>query len=321
VSAIIEVNQLTKRFSRLTAVNNVSFSVNKGEIVGFLGPNGAGKSTTMRILCGYLSADRGTVKVTGHDLMTESLEARNNIGYLPENCPLYKDMRVDEYLNYRARLKGLRGVRLKERVKAVKTQCNVDDVGRRIIGQLSKGYRQRVGLADALVHEPDLLILDEPTQGLDPHQIRQVRDMISQLSKKHTVLLSTHILSEVEMICKKVIIIHEGKIIADESLNDVQNKLCGRPQIIAEIKGAPVKKIVSDIKQLKGVGRVNAAVRYGWVRVSVTEKEENPDLREDLFNLVRSKPEWRMRLLQPHRQSLEEVFMQLTSKEAGAILE
>ena len=308
---MIQVQRLSKRYTKVKAVDDVSFEVKKRDIVGFLGPNGAGKSTTMKILCGFLRADRGEVRVAGHDVMTDSLEARRKIGYLPERCPLYLDMRVDEYLHHRAALKGVKGKLRQERIDIVKEQCSITDVGRRIIGHLSKGYRQRVGLADALVHDPELLILDEPTQGLDPHQIRHVRELISELSQEHTVLLSTHILPEVEMICKRVIIIHHGQILAADTLNNLQSEWCGEPQIVAELRGAPVKEITRVLKTLPGVQRVKAMVRNSWVVARISESGKNGDLREAIFQEV-VKQKWKLRLLQPERRSLEDVFMEVT---------
>src|SRR5690242_17224078 len=216
-SLMIEVANLTKRYAGHTAVSNISFSVRRGEIVGLLGPNGAGKSTTMRILSCYLPASSGTVRVAGLDVFRDSVEVRRRIGYMPENNPLHFDMRVREYLKFRARLKGLGRKRSRERVDIVLEQCSLTDVSHRIVGQLSKGYRQRVGLADALVHEPELIILDEPTIGLDPNQIRAVRQLIKGLAVAHTVLISTHILPEVEMTCSSVVILHEGRILAADT--------------------------------------------------------------------------------------------------------
>ncbi len=208
---IIEVENLTKRYAGHAAVDQITFTVQRGEIVGFLGPNGAGKSTTMRILACYLPATYGTARVAGFDVFTQADEVRRRIGYMPENNPLHLDMRVREYLKFRARLKGLGIRRSRERVELVMQQCGLTEVRRKIIGHLSKGYRQRVGLADALVHEPELIILDEPTIGLDPHQVRSVRQLIKDLGRHHTVLISTHILFEVEMTCNRVLIMHEGK--------------------------------------------------------------------------------------------------------------
>src|SRR5664279_3206525 len=219
---MIEVSNLTKRYSGHTAVDDISFTVARGEIVGLLGPNGAGKSTTMRILSCYLPASSGTVRVGGLDVFQQSDEVRRRIGYMPENNPLHSDMRVREYLKFRARLKGLGRQQSRRRVDVVMEQCGLTEVGRRIIGQLSKGYRQRVGLADALVHEPELIILDEPTIGLDPNQIRSVRQLIKSLATVHTVLISTHILPEAEMTCNRLVIMYEGRILAADTPENLQ---------------------------------------------------------------------------------------------------
>src|SRR5277367_2497756 len=239
-SAMIEVSNLTKRYAGRTAVAGVSFTVARGEIVGLLGPNGAGKSTTMRILSSFMPATSGTVRVAGFDVFHQSEEVRRRIGYMPENNPLYLEMRVREYLKFRARLKGLGWRKSRERVAIVMEQCGLTDVGRRVIGQLSKGYRQRVGLADALVHEPELIILDEPTIGLDPHQIRSVRQLIKSLGGKHTVLISTHILPEAEMMCSRMLIMFEGKILAADTPENLQRVMAGNGQIIAEIAAPPM---------------------------------------------------------------------------------
>src|SRR3989442_14786958 len=219
---IIEVENLTKRYAGNTAVEGITFSVQRGEIVGFLGPNGAGKSTTMRILACFLPATSGTARVAGYDVFTQADAVRRRIGYMPENNPLHLDMRVREYLKFRARLKGLGIRQSRERVEVVMQQCGLTEVRRNIIGHLSKGYRQRVGLADALVHEPELIILDEPTIGLDPHQLRSVRQLIKDLGRDSTVLLSTHDLSEVEMTCNRVLIINQGKILVADATANLQ---------------------------------------------------------------------------------------------------
>ncbi|HLX70892.1 MAG TPA: ATP-binding cassette domain-containing protein, partial [Verrucomicrobiae bacterium] len=232
---MIEVENLTKRYAGHTAVSNLSFTVNRGEIVGLLGPNGAGKSTTMRVLSCYLPATSGTVRVAGLDVFHDSTEVRRRIGYMPENNPLHQEMRVREYLKFRAGLKGLGFRRSRERVDVVMEQCGLTDVSKRIIGQLSKGYRQRVGLADALVHEPDLIILDEPTIGLDPNQIRSVRKLIKSLAASHTVLISTHILPEVEMTCNRVLIMFAGKVLAADTPENLQRLMSGNGQVLAEI--------------------------------------------------------------------------------------
>src|ERR1044071_4258417 len=247
--AMIKVANLTKRYAGHTAVSNISFTVGRGEIVGLLGPNGAGKSTTMRILSCYLPASSGTVRVAGLDVFEHSREIRRRIGYMPENNPLPFDMRVREYLKFRARLKGLSWGQSRQRVDIVTEQCSLADVSRRIIGQLSKGYRQRVGLADALVHEPELIILDEPTIGLDPNQIRSVRQLIKSLAKTHTVLISTHILSEAEMTCNRMVIMFEGKILAADTPDNLQRLMSNSRQVVAEI-AAPADALLECWAQM-----------------------------------------------------------------------
>src|ERR1700744_2149192 len=232
---MIEVSNLTKRYAGRVAVSDISFTVGRGQVVGLLGPNGAGKSTTMRILSCFMPATSGTARVAGFDVFHQSDEVRRRIGFMPENNPLYPEMRVREYLKFRARLKGLGWRKSRERVDTVMEQCGLTDVGRRIIGQLSKGYKQRVGLADALVHEPDLIILDEPTIGLDPNQIRSVRTLIKSLAGQHTVLISTHILPEVEMMCGRVLIMLDGKVLASDTPENLQRRMAGGSQVIAEI--------------------------------------------------------------------------------------
>src|ERR1041385_452756 len=246
---MIEVGNLSKRYAGKTALADISFTVARGEIVGLLGPNGAGKSTTMRILSCYLPATSGTVRVAGLDVFRDSEEVRRRIGYMPENNPLHHEMRVREYLRFRARLKGLGGRRSRDRVDTVMEQCSLTDVSRRIIGQLSKGYRQRVGLADALVHEPELLILDEPTIGLDPHQIRAVRQLIKSLANSHTVLISTHILPEAEMTCNRMLIMYEGRILAADTPENLQRLVSSNSQVLAEI-AAPQAELQACWAQL-----------------------------------------------------------------------
>jgi ABC-2 type transport system ATP-binding protein len=244
---MIEVRALTKRFKNRVAVRDLSFSVGRGQIVGFLGPNGAGKTTTMRILSCYMPATSGVVRVGGCDVHTEPDAVRRQIGYMPENNPLHAEMRVREYLKFRARLKGLGVRRSRDRVDYVTEVCGLGDVTTKLIGHLSKGYRQRVGLADALVHEPGLLILDEPTIGLDPHQIRTVRKLIRELGRTHTVLVSSHILSEIEMTCDHVIIIHEGSILEDDTVEGLRHKMSAERHVIAEI-AAPREELLNFLE-------------------------------------------------------------------------
>ena len=307
---MIEVHDLTKRYPGRTAVDGISFTIGRGEVVGFLGPNGAGKSTTLRILSSFLPATSGTARVAGFDVFREPDEVRRRIGYMPENNPLHLDMRVREYLKFRARLKGLGWRRSRERVDAVLEQCGLVDVNSRIIGQLSKGYRQRVGLADALVHEPDLIILDEPTIGLDPHQIRSVRALVKELAQRHTVLLSTHILSEVEMTCSRVLILHRGRILAADRTKDLERRLSLDGQVIAEV-AAPAAMLVEVFRDLPEVESVEVQPMDGaYQRLSV-QPRNGVDVRELVYGEIRAQG-WTMRELTRSRHTLEEIFIHLT---------
>src|SRR5918997_7224625 len=265
---MIKVENLTKRYAGQTAIKDLSFEVGKGEIMGFLGPNGAGKSTTMRILSSFLPPTSGRATIAGFDVFEQSLQAREHLGYMPENVPLYGEMRVNEYLNYRAALKGVPHRRISERVGDVKELCGLKDVEKKLIGALSKGYRQRVGLADALVHEPDLLILDEPTSGLDPNQIRQVRDLIRNLGKQHTILLSTHILPEVEMTCSRVIIINKGRIEACDTPENLLHEIRTAGGVVVEAK-VGAENGAAELKKIAGVRDVTAMTDGEWQRFSL----------------------------------------------------
>jgi ABC-2 type transport system ATP-binding protein len=310
---MIEVANLTKRYAGHTAVSNISFSVGRGEIVGLLGPNGAGKSTTMRILSCYLPATSGTVRVAGLDVFRSSDEVRRRIGYMPENNPLHTDMRVREYLKFRARLKGLSRQRTRERVDVVMSQCGLTDVARRIIGQLSKGYRQRVGLADALVHEPELIILDEPTIGLDPNQIRSVRQLIKNLSQRHTVLISTHILPEAEMTCNRMMIMYEGKILAADTPENLQRLMSSNSQVIAEI-AAPAQTLKECWAAVGEIEQFDVSPSEGeYFRCALTP-HNGMDLRPVVFEVVRQHG-WPLRELTRSRHSLEDIYVQVTRPE------
>src|SRR5438067_7144408 len=252
---MIHVQNLTKYYGDYAAVRDVSFAVPKGQIVGFLGPNGAGKSTTMRILAGYLAPTSGTALIDGLDVFWRPVEARRKIGYMPENCPLYPEMRVTEYLHFRAGIKGLHGSKRRQRIDYVLGRCWLTDVKRQLIGTLSKGYRQRVGLADVLLAEPPVLILDEPTAGLDPAQIRETRKLIRELGQEHTLLLSTHILSEVEMTCNRVIIIHQGRVAASGMLHDLEAQASGESVLEVLVDG---KVDVNSIKASSNVVHVES---------------------------------------------------------------
>jgi ABC-2 type transport system ATP-binding protein len=307
---MIEVENLTKRYAGRTAVDAISFSVARGEIVGLLGPNGAGKSTTMRILSCFLPATSGSARVAGLDVFHDSVAVRRRIGFMPENNPLHPEMRVREYLKFRARLKGLGWKISRKRVDTVMEQCGLGDVGRRIIGQLSKGYRQRVGLADALVNEPELIILDEPTIGLDPHQIRSVRQLIKSLAGSHTVLISTHILPEVEMMCSRVLIMFGGKILAADTPENLQRRMAGGNQIIAEISanGDDVRAILSNLPDVEHL-EISAA-DGNFQRCALTPREGR-DLRGEIFSLARER-DWTLRELTRSRHSLEDIYVQVT---------
>ncbi|MBV8413726.1 MAG: ATP-binding cassette domain-containing protein [Verrucomicrobia bacterium] len=306
---MIKVEQLTKKYPGVTAISDLSFEVGKGEIVGFLGPNGAGKSTTMRILSSFMPATSGRASIAGHDVFSDSLRARMHLGYLPESVPLYGDMRVSEYLRYRGSLKGLSGKKLRNRVEVVKELCSVKDVENQLIATLSKGYRQRVGLAEALVHEPDLLILDEPTIGLDPNQIRQVRELIKSLGERHTILLSTHILSEVEMTCSRVIIIHRGKIEASDTPENLVGQIRTSGTVKVEAKTGSDDP-VQMIEKIPGVKNVSVNMEAGWQQCSI-RVEANSDLREAIFRLAIAR-HWVVRELTQERATLEDVFVELT---------
>jgi ABC-2 type transport system ATP-binding protein len=306
---MIKVENLTKRYAGQTAIQDLNFEVGKGEIMGFLGPNGAGKSTTMRILSSFLPPTSGRASIAGFDIFSQSLQARAHLGYMPENVPLYNDMRVTEYLDYRAALKGVPHRRVAERVGDVKELCGLKEVEKKIIGNLSKGYRQRVGLADALVHEPDLLILDEPTSGLDPNQIRQVRDLIKNLGKQHTILLSTHILPEVEMTCSRVIIINRGRIEACDTPENLLGRIRTAGGVCVEAKvgnddGA------EELRKIAGVRDVTASVDGDW-QVFALRVEANTDVREEVYRLANAR-RWTLRELSQRRATLEDVFVEIT---------
>ena len=309
-NTMIEVTDLTKRYAGRTAVAGISFTVARGEIVGLLGPNGAGKSTTMRILSCFMPATSGTARVAGFDVFHQSDEVRRRIGYMPENNPLHPEMRVREYLKFRARLKGLGWRRSRERVSTVMEQCGLTDVGRRIIGQLSKGYKQRVGLADALVHEPDLIILDEPTIGLDPHQIRAVRQLIKSLAQKHTVLISTHILPEVEMMCGRVLIMLDGKILAADTPDNLQRLMAGSSQIVVEI-AAPADQLRDLWAQMPGIEQFDVSPCEGDYQRCALTPHDGYDLRPAIFALVLERG-WILRELTRSRHSLEDIYVQVT---------
>jgi len=306
---MIKVEHLTKRYAGQPAIEDLNFEVGKGEVMGFLGPNGAGKSTTMRILSSFMPPTSGRASIAGYDVFEQSLKARSHLGYMPENVPLYNDMRVTEYLNYRAALKAVPHRRVAERVGDIKELCGLKDVEKKLIGALSKGYRQRVGLADALVHEPDLLILDEPTSGLDPNQIRQVRDLIKNLGKQHTILLSTHILPEVEMTCSRVIIINKGRIEACDTPDNLLGRIRTAGGVFVEAKTGSDNG-AEEIRKIAGVRDVTTSKDGDWDLFSL-RVEAGTDVREEIFRLATER-RWALRELSQRRATLEDVFVEIT---------
>ncbi|MDX9973247.1 MAG: ABC transporter ATP-binding protein [FCB group bacterium] len=305
---MIEVRSLTKYYGSIAAVNDLSFHVEKGEIVGFLGPNGAGKTTTMRMLTGFSPASKGTARIAGYDVREQPLEVKRRVGYLPENIPLYPEMRVRKFLQYVAEVKGLSGGDRVREVDRVAERCGLRDVAGRTVGNLSKGYRQRVGLAQALIGSPPVLILDEPTVGLDPRQIIEIRQMIQDLAREHTVLLSTHILPEVSMICRRVIIINRGRIVTEDTMERLSG---GDARVfVVEADGAPAR-VESLLKSVKGIGTVTAE---GNGRFAVTSKDRG--VREAIARAV-VEAGMGLRALETRSRTLEEVFVEAISADGG----
>jgi ABC-2 type transport system ATP-binding protein len=321
---MITVKELTRKYARTTAVNSISFSVDKGQIVGFLGPNGAGKTTTMRMLTCFLPPSSGTASVAGYDILDQSLEVRKRIGYLPETPPIYPEMGTAEYLRFVGKLKGLRGADLDKRVDYVMGRCSVADVKDKLLGKLSKGYRQRVGLAQAIIHNPDVLILDEPTAGLDPKQINETRDLIKDLAGEHTIILSTHILPEVEQTCEQVVIINKGHVVATDSVANLQSRARNAETVLVEV--APRTGILDPerVRQtLEKVGGVNSARikdRRDGALVIETESRKGELLRGDLARAV-IQAGWDLNELRRETMSLEEVFLKLTGTDPAAQVE
>src|SRR5437016_2409199 len=315
---MIGVQELTKKYARNTAVDHISFEVAKGQIVGFLGPNGAGKTTTMRMLTCFLPPTAGTATVAGFDVVDSPMEVKRRIGYLPEAPPLYLEMRTGEYLEFVAKIKGLRGSELKTRVDYVLERCAIGDVKEKVMGKLSKGYRQRVGLAQAIVHNPDVLILDEPTAGLDPKQINETRDLIKGLAGDHTIILSTHILPEVEQTCEQVIIINQGKLVATDSVHNLQNRARGGELVLVEVGGRnghlDSNSVQRKLEQIPGAGRVVNKAQVDSRALFEVESQKGRLVRGDLARAV-VESGWDLNELRPAAMSLEEVFLQLTGKE------
>ncbi len=316
---MIKVEHLTKQFASAKAVDDISFEVLHGEVVGILGPNGAGKTTLMRLLATYLSPTQGRVFIDGLDVFLHSLEARRQIGYLPENAPLYPEMRVDEYLSFRAKLKGIPRRKRRERMTEVKSLCGLKDMDRRIIGQLSKGYGRRLALADSLIHNPELLILDEPMVGLDPNQIRAMRELIGTLGRRFTVVLATHSLVEAAAICQRVFIMHHGRIVASDSPEHLAGQLQGNASVVAEIAGMP-DKVAEKLRGVSGVLRVQiagAATGFAdngettWHRYKL-ECQSDTDIRPAVAGIIAAQG-WPLRELSVELFELEDVFVKLTA--------
>lgn len=315
---MIKVEGLTKRYARTVAVNDISFEVEKGQIVGFLGPNGAGKTTTMRVLTCFLPPTSGKVTVAGFDVLENPLEVKKRIGYLPETPPLYPEMEVVEYLNFAGKLKGIDSKEIASRVDDTMRRCAIYDVRSKLISKLSKGYRQRVGLAQAIMHNPDVLILDEPTSGLDPKQIIETRELIRSLAGNHTIILSTHILSEVEHSCERVIIITQGKLVATDSVANLTNRLRGSEAVAVELEtsgGRPNgTEVQQRLEQVPGVSRVIMKEPRDSRLAFEVESLQGRQIRSDLARTVVNAG-WNLSELRPVGLSLEDIFLQLTAAE------
>jgi len=312
---VIEVQHLTKRYGPVTAVDDVSFRAERGEILGFLGPNGAGKTTTMRILTGYMPPTDGKALVGGYDVQDQPIEAKRRTGYLPETPPLYPDMTVRDYLDFCARIKGVPRSERASRVKSSMERTRIADVSRRHCGKLSKGYRQRVGLAQALLHNPEVLILDEPTAGLDPKQIIETRELIKQLGGDHTVILSTHILPEVSQTCHRVVIINKGRIVAIDTPDNLTARLRGTETMFLQVDASGANP-TDALNVVPGVTQVRVAEMRGPVAALEVESETGRDVRRELAAAVVSRG-WGLLELRPMRMSLEEVFLHLTTEDAA----
>ncbi len=316
---MIEVKDLTKFYGPKKAIDGVSFTVEKGEVLGFLGPNAAGKTTTMRIITCYMPATAGTASVAGFDVFDDSKQVRKRIGYLPEHPPLYNEMTVEYYLDFAGTIRDLDGATRKRRIAEVVERCGLRDVRKEIIGRLSKGFRQRVGLAQALVHDPEVLILDEPTIGLDPKQIIEVRKMIKELGGDHTIILSTHILPEVSMTCGRVVIINEGRISAVDTPENLMKQLKDSERIHIELSG-PEGDVVKKLETFQGVKEVQVITPKGVDDRLIVELESQfgKDVCKDLASMIVGEG-WDLHELRPVGMTLEEVFLKLTTREEGAV--
>ena len=301
---LISVQELSRSYAQQKAIENVSFNVHRGEILGFLGPNGAGKSTTMQIICGVITAHHGSVSIAGHDINTAPQLAKNHIGFLPEQPPLYYDLTVNEYLNYAAKLRGIKRNELTSKVNLSKERCGLKNVGSRLIQNLSKGYKQRVGIAQAIIHSPPVIILDEPTSGLDPIQIREIRELMRELGKDHSVILSTHILSEIHSLCNRVLIIDQGHIVLDQRLDQLENGSIKPDSVEIGLRNPPKLESLLCIEGITSVERINEEVFC----INFNQESNMIDtiVKKSVFD------NWGLFKLKPRGTSLEETFMRLT---------
>ncbi len=310
---LISVQELSRFYGEQRAIENVSFNVHRGEILGFLGPNGAGKSTTMQILCGVLAANHGSVNIAGHDIQAAPQQAKEHIGFLPEQPPLYDDLTVDEYLNYAGKLRGIKKDAIAEAVKLSKQRCGLENSGSRLIQNLSKGYKQRVGIAQAIIHSPSVIILDEPTSGLDPLQIREIRELMFELAIDHSIILSTHILSEVQSLCDRVLIINQGKIVLDQAMEELQNNSEKTDHIEVGLRNPPA---LEEILSIEGVASAESGEK-DTIRINFNT---DTDATEAIVEKV-VKEKWGLYKLNQNDTSLETVFMQLTHGDNSLIQE
>ena len=311
---MIEVNDLTKYYGSFPAVMDINFKIEQGEVVGFLGPNGAGKSTTMKVITGFIPPSSGTATIAGYDIVTESLEARRHIGYMPETVPLYTEMTVREYLDYMGKLRGMTSERIRARIDDVVDICHLEDYYTSIIGKLSKGFRQRLGIAQAILHEPDVLVLDEPTIGIDPIQVVETRQLIKDLGGEHTLILSTHILPEVSQICERVIVINEGQIVATDEPNNLARRLVGSERVDLQVKG-PQQEVMAVLETVDGVGTISRInIQRGEIPLYRVESELGEEIRADLAKTV-IEHGWELHQLEAVTMSLEEIFLRLTTED------
>ena len=313
---MIEVENLTKYYGNFPAISDVSFTVEKDEILGFLGPNGAGKSTTMKILTGYMPPTEGVVRIAGYDVVSHSLDARKHMGYLPETVPLYTDMTVRGYLGFMGSIRGMSRDRIRRRIGDVVDICRLGDYTDTLIGKLSKGFRQRVGIAQAILHEPDILILDEPTIGIDPIQVVETRQLIKDLGREHTVVISTHILPEVSVICQRVVIIHEGEVVAVDRPENLAERLQASTQVVVDVRG-PKEKVAAALQGIDGVQSVAVTPIEGSTASYTVTSKRDEDIREEVARQVIQQG-WGLLRQESVSMTLEQIFLRLTTEESSS---